>query len=195
MNVNLFTTFAPYTNRAKSISQDEVYCLKRNLLAGFNSVNIVTYYEAEMDFAASLVMGAVNDQECRTKVSLRYVNSGFGQLMRPGVNSFISDMNKPQFNNSINVLCQSSVYFNRVAVSDFSKFKGAGMVRFANPTPLSDFSDYPSVVVFVGSPKFRIQSHFSLGQYGWVGSIMSEAHKVGLGVVNLGKKKFIYSYR
>lgn len=175
--MNLFTTFYKDTNQQRF---DEIkFCLNKNLKV-FDLIYIITEDKSVIEpyFKELSISGFYSP---KIKVVLTE--------NRPTFNTFFDAMSASEYENSINVIANSDIFFTEkvetsmntvLALSRWDYFPDGSSVHF-------DRADSQDVWVFYGKPKIRTSIEFSMGVAGCDNRLAYEIQQSGYNVINPSK--------
>jgi hypothetical protein len=180
MKVNLFTSF--YIDK-QSRRQDELeFCVKQNSKVGFDNM----FFFIEHPFEKVRLDTILDGQELNCKMV----------GVRPTFNDFFQFMDAPEFSDSINVLCNSDIFFQDLQLlKDFysvtkDKKHCLALSRWdATPNGYVHFdrADSQDTWVFYGNPTMRTTIDFTMGVAGCDNRLAHEILQNGYSVSNPSK--------
>lgn len=194
MPINLFTSF--YTDKNEVRNKELLFCLDKNLSQSFD--NIVLLMESEQEQERFWDMYKKDD---------RVTTIVMGK--RPTFNDFFNEMNEPTYSKSINILCNSDIFF--LGISEMATSIALNVVAnyldkvcfalsrwdYVNDNDFHHFcrADSQDTWIFFGNPQLTLKDiDFTMGVAGCDNRLAHELKQAGYNVLNPSKtiKSFHY---
>jgi hypothetical protein len=184
MGVNLFTTY--YKDKNEVRDKELQFCLDKNLSQDFK--NIMLFMESEKDEDRFW-----NTHEHDGRISTIVMGK------RPTFNDFFKEMDFFCFEQGINILCNSDIFFLDIDINipDEKTCYALSRWDYVNDNDFTHFSraDSQDTWIFKGNPKFRLKDlDFTMGVAGCDNRLAHELKEAGFNVLNPSKsiKSFHY---
>lgn len=171
MKINFFTTF--YKDKSELRQEELCYCLKRNIMSGFSTINLLVeekdyqYALAEVEY----ILGEFNSFANNPDVIVHKVKN------RPSFNDFFEIMDEVSRINEISCLSNSDIFFQSFSIEQIKNF-----YKEKNPSCLAlsrwdydkssdtethfDRLDSQDTWIFYGKPNIRTEIEFTMGEAG-----------------------------
>jgi hypothetical protein len=176
--INKKLIFSFYEDKNDNRKNEYLVCLKNNLNA-FSDCLILVEIKDKVYFE-SLQLNLLSNQR------VRYIEK------RPTFNDFFEILDEVEFFNSINVICNSDIYFEETNCFDIyfqSDLKNCLAlsrwdVNGDGTSSLFNRIDSQDTWVFFGNPKFRLSLDFTMGVAGCDNRLAYELEQAGFIVIN-----------
>jgi hypothetical protein len=176
--INKKLIFSFYEDKNEDRKNEYLVCLKNNINA-FSDCLILVENKDRVYFESLEIILLPNQR-------VRYIEN------RPTFNDFFEILDESEFSNSINVICNSDIYFEETNCFD-AYFQADAKVCLAlsrwdinndGTSNLFNRIDSQDTWVFFGNPKFRLSLDFTMGVAGCDNRLAYELEQAGFSVIN-----------
>lgn len=187
-NINLFLSV--YIDKVPERNKELKECLIRNSQAGFSTIILILEPKSEEEISILL----------NSAISITTPDNIIVLKERANFNYFFKLMSDPKFSDSINVMCNSDIYFNYESLNSIRKFYDEIPNKKNTCLALSRWDIYPDgsaslfdradsqdTWVFYGNPKVSASINFPTGRGGCDNRIAYEIEQCGYTIINPSK--------